>query len=370
MMNISAVVIKIRNKIIQAIYNILVFGRFNEPTQTFDRGDIHKILVVRKDNVGDLICTTPVFANLRRNFPNAYIAAFVCSYTAPVIEGNPDINKIFIYEKHKHTKKQARLRSWLNMYRTIKSIQKEGFDLAFGMMSGFSSSLGWLVFVTRAKFRVGYVNDQTNIFNFFYNLPVLRENGIVQHEVESNLELLNKLDLDTKERKLYVIIPKVNQVVEDVIRLMDNKPNRPRINLHLSKRRQPWPAERFIDLGNELINLFKAGLILTWAPGDIEVKEKVEKGLIASPLVYPTRDFKELGATILASNLFITAEGGPMHFSMALGIPTIGIFGRTSPHAWHPWGEHGYYLYKDGDILNVQVEDVMEKVKLVFLKSS
>ncbi|MGQ0545629.1 MAG: glycosyltransferase family 9 protein, partial [Betaproteobacteria bacterium] len=32
-----------------------------------------KILVVRRDNIGDLVCTTPLFAALRRANPGAWI---------------------------------------------------------------------------------------------------------------------------------------------------------------------------------------------------------------------------------------------------------------------------------------------------------
>ena len=38
-----------------------------------------QILVIRRDNIGDLVCTTPLFTALRRRFPDAWIGAFVNS---------------------------------------------------------------------------------------------------------------------------------------------------------------------------------------------------------------------------------------------------------------------------------------------------
>ena len=61
-----------------------------------------KILVVRRDNIGDLICTTPFFAALRRRHPEAWIGALVNSYNAPVLDRNPDIDEVFAYQKLKH----------------------------------------------------------------------------------------------------------------------------------------------------------------------------------------------------------------------------------------------------------------------------
>lgn len=46
-----------------------------------------KILIIRRDNIGDLVCTTPLFSALRQHYPNAHLAARVNSYYAEVLEG-------------------------------------------------------------------------------------------------------------------------------------------------------------------------------------------------------------------------------------------------------------------------------------------
>src|SRR5260221_14123407 len=61
-----------------------------------------KILVIRRDNIGDLILTTPLIHALRRRFPKAWIGALVNSYNARVLEGNADLDEVFIYTKAKH----------------------------------------------------------------------------------------------------------------------------------------------------------------------------------------------------------------------------------------------------------------------------
>ena len=61
-----------------------------------------KILIVRRDNIGDLVCTTPLIAALRRRFPDGWLGALVNSYNAPVLDGNPDLDAVFVYTKAKH----------------------------------------------------------------------------------------------------------------------------------------------------------------------------------------------------------------------------------------------------------------------------
>ena len=54
-----------------------------------------RILVIRRDNIGDLLCTTPLLHGLRRQFPQAYIA---------VLDGNPDVDEVFVFLKRQQKK--------------------------------------------------------------------------------------------------------------------------------------------------------------------------------------------------------------------------------------------------------------------------
>ena len=57
-----------------------------------------KILLIRNDNIGDLICTTPAIEALRKHFRNDQIDIVVNSYNECVIKNNQFINKISIYK--------------------------------------------------------------------------------------------------------------------------------------------------------------------------------------------------------------------------------------------------------------------------------
>ncbi len=48
------------------------------------------------------MCTTLVFCALRQKNPQAYIAALVNSYCAPVLDGSPALDTVFVYIKAKH----------------------------------------------------------------------------------------------------------------------------------------------------------------------------------------------------------------------------------------------------------------------------
>ena len=61
-----------------------------------------RILVVRRDNIGDLVCTTPLIDALRARHPGAHLAALVTTYNAAVLARNPALDAVHVYEKLKH----------------------------------------------------------------------------------------------------------------------------------------------------------------------------------------------------------------------------------------------------------------------------
>ena len=61
-----------------------------------------RILIIRRDNIGDLACTTPLIAGLRAQMPRAWLGALVTTYNAEVLARNPALDEIFVFEKLKH----------------------------------------------------------------------------------------------------------------------------------------------------------------------------------------------------------------------------------------------------------------------------
>ena len=88
------------------------------------KNDFKRILVVRTDRIGDLLLSTPVIQALRQNYPDAYIAAMVSPYAKEIVEGNPYLDEVIIYDKDfKH-------KSWARSMKFASRLRKKRFDLA------------------------------------------------------------------------------------------------------------------------------------------------------------------------------------------------------------------------------------------------
>ncbi|MBK9614871.1 MAG: hypothetical protein IPO35_04845 [Uliginosibacterium sp.] len=60
-----------------------------------------KILLLKRDKLGDMLLTTPMFALLRQHLPDAQIDVLANTYNAWVLDGNPDVNRVWSYQRVK-----------------------------------------------------------------------------------------------------------------------------------------------------------------------------------------------------------------------------------------------------------------------------
>lgn len=309
---------------------------------------IKKILFIRRDNIGDLVCTTPAIHALRKKFPQARIDALVNSYNADALANNPDVDRVYIYEKEKHYKNRGKLTSWLKNLKLLLKIRKEEYDVAIGCGYNYSPRLARYTFLTRAKNRVGYVKTGANSIS--YNIPLNQPKEPV-HEVVSTFRLLEPFDIAGEPSNL-VLIPSADEKEKVFKSLFPHPASRSQypnlVAMHISSRKENnrWPAERFIELGNELIKRYKITPLILWSPGsrenpfhpgDDEKAAEIAEKMDSRPFLYKTAKLKELIAAISVCKAVVCCDGGAMHIAAALGKPIVTIWGSTDKRRWAPW---------------------------------
>lgn len=295
-----------------------------------------RILVIRRDNIGDLACTTPLLHALRTQLPDAYLAALVTQYNAAVLAGNPDLDALHSYTKAKH---RAEGDSVLGLYarrlKQVMALRKDRFDwvlLPGGPQASSMRTARWI--------RAG-------------RLLVRDEQDAVAgaHEVEQCCNLLARMGLryETPALKLTADPAETVPIAHQIRRAW---PERPRsiIGVHISARkvRQRWPNERFIELARRLHATKQAGIVLLWAPGSSDDRlhpgddEKSAAILSALPdipiLPVPTARLEVLIAALSQCDRLVCSDGGAMHLAAALGKPIVCLFGNSDAGRWRPWG--------------------------------
>ena len=327
-----------------------------------EAGRVRKILVIRNDNIGDVICTTPALTALRRHFPTAHLAILVASYGREAVDGNPDVDEVLVYTKHKHRADASRLAAWGDLARLVACIRARRYDVAVAMRAHFTGSLGWLAFLSGAPCRIGYAPPPGHPLRFTITHPVPLPTGPA-HEVERCLCLVAPLGVQADSPAL--MLPRdgmAEMAARERLRRQGAAPGAPLVAFHVSSRRaNRWPADRFAALADWAAGR-GAGVVLVEAPGEADAVRAVAAQMTRAPIIEPTRSLRELAALLAQCRLCVCCDGGAMHVAAAVGTPTVAIFGAADPRRWAPWGRGHRVLCKGGRAEAVTVEEAQAAV--------
>lgn len=58
-----------------------------------------KVLVIKRDKLGDLLLATPMLAQLKREVPGAEVHLLANDYNAWVVVGNPHVDRLWVYRR-------------------------------------------------------------------------------------------------------------------------------------------------------------------------------------------------------------------------------------------------------------------------------
>jgi len=322
-----------------------------------------KILIIRRDNIGDLVCTTPLIAALRQRFPECWLGALVNSYNAPVLDGNPDLDEVFVYTKAKHRGRDETLpgilwRRLMMMFR-LRQMRLDDVILAAPALQPRLVALArWL----KPKRIVGFgENGRLNV-----SLPLDQED---RHEVEDVFRIAGIYGIEGPPPACKVVAP---MAVSPAPALCVPSGTLT-IGVHISARKpsQRWPADRFAETIKAIASQGSIRFVLLWSPGtednplhpgdDAKAREVMARvGAGATVIPSPTQTLPELIAALADCDAMICADGGAMHIGAGLGLPIVCLFGNSGAARWRPWGVPYRLLQPPSfDVADVGVEEVV-----------
>ncbi|MBV6478064.1 MAG: hypothetical protein HGGPFJEG_00811 [Ignavibacteria bacterium] len=299
-----------------------------------EKEKVEKILVIKFGGIGDILLTTPLLPNLKNYFSNAEINVLTLRHSRDVLIDNPYISKAFTYDPSED--KSLCL---------IKNIRKQKYDLIIDLFGNPRTAL--ITFLSGAKYRFGF-NFRGR--NYAYNIRAEGRGGII-HNVEFNLDALRALDIPVTSKKLYLNINIVHKEFADNF-IRENKLTGRKL-IGISKtggwESKRYKAKDYAELINMMNKIYNADFILFW--GTQREKENCEEIIrsleMKNAFIIPESPIRYLGAIISRCDAVIGNDSGPLHIAVAMGVPTLGIYGPTNPLLQGPFGENNLSVTND-----------------------
>ncbi|MFZ5801107.1 MAG: lipopolysaccharide heptosyltransferase II [Candidatus Omnitrophota bacterium] len=304
--------------------------------------DRKRILLVRTDRIGDVLLTTPVLKALKEFWPYSYVAMLIAPQTREIVEGNPYLDEVMVFDKQK---------GWRGFWGMVRKLRSKHFDLALVLHTKRWTNL--LCFLSGIKERVGYHNNKFG-FLLTQKIPDTRPQGKM-HEAEYCLAALSRIGIPAQYSPPFMPISSSAEIWADEV-LKSNGVARKDLLIALnpgascpSKR---WREEKWAILARRLSEKLGAKIAIICGSSDMSVAQEV-----LSRVSFPVIDLagktslKQLASFLRRANLFITNDSGPMHIACAVNTPVVAVFGRNekglSPRRWGPWGKLSTVLHKE-----------------------
>lgn len=323
------------------------------------------ILVVKLAGIGDLLLATPALRALRETYPQTNIDLLVTPDSAGLLNGWQVIDRIIVLDKYLFDSLGQVVKNPLILLRLRplwRELRKGHYDAVL-LLHHLTLPFGrlkhqLLMRATGAKWRVGLDNGH----GWFLNVRVKDRGFGAMHEAEYNLALAEAVSATTKDKRLTVPLTKEErnigaQLIAPPLPLNDiptspdangthTSPDtlRPLIAMHpgsggYSTARR-WAPERFAQLADTLFHNVGGQLVLLGGPEEAELHQQIISMLKSA---MPVRSFagkgniKVAAAVLEQADLFVGNDSALAQLSVAVGTPTVVIFGLTNHKAWGPY---------------------------------
>jgi lipopolysaccharide heptosyltransferase II len=303
-----------------------------------DPASVRKILVIRGNLLGDVLNSMTAVQALRERYPAARITMLTLPYTAEIPRHFDCVDEVVSLDTNS-------IRSPRNMcspatYRTflavIGRLRGEHFDLCLSLYGRMAS---FLALASGARRRVGYEKEA---YPFVLTDPVPgRRFDRRRHEIDWDLGLAEAAGAGSR-RLLPELRPRAQAVTRMEARLaaLGAGPADVVVGIHggaVNGSAKRWPAGHWAALADALIEQHGFKVVLTGSAGERSIAAEITARMRRQPIVLTGETtVEELLAVLARCDLVVSGDSGPLHLAVALGRPTVSIYGPTDPAIYGP----------------------------------
>jgi lipopolysaccharide heptosyltransferase II len=294
-----------------------------------------RILCVKTHAIGDALMVTPALRVLRRANPLADIVMLTGHQCAQVLAGNPAVDEILTADEGKLHEGDRR-----ELTDLLRVLRRGGFSRAYVFQR--SHGLHFLLFLARIPHRAGLSYSP---WAPFLTRAVAWPSGSRTYAGEMYLRVVGgrgsepagALSMEVGERDREAAARTLEEAgvgtSEPLIALAPGGGKNPRD--YVPQKR--WAPSRFAEVVEALGTETGARVVVLGAPEDLPcVMDVVEHSKIPLVNLCGQTTLRSLAAVVERCRLLITNDSAPLHVAVAMGTPSVTVFGPTDSRALLP----------------------------------
>lgn len=291
---------------------------------------INNILVFCDEGIGDILRIFPAIKILTDTFPRAVFYILTNSAGAGLFELYPSrLFKLIMFNvRSSHS-------SFLSKIKLLRSLKNTlSLDLVYNPHRGQGMmEHAFMSYLTGAPFRIGFTWEGTG---FLYTNKA--ELDQCKPILQQNISLLSSIGKDSVPNcKISIRIPSKDLKFAKNFLRKHNAYGHTIIAVHPSadweSRLRSWPLKNYVGLVRKICKHFAAKVLILGSGKEKIMTGQIFQGIDDSNLISALGEtsIAQMAALLSYSHAFIGNDSGPLHLALVLNIPTIALFGATSP---------------------------------------
>jgi len=317
-----------------------------------------KILVINTFGIGDVLFTTPFVANLKANFPGCTVGYLGNRRTSSILESNPDIDKVHIYERDEFNRiyKESKWQFFSKLRQLLGEVRSQRYDLVFDF--SLNQNINFLTQWAGIKHRVG-LNYKNRMPHSTIKIPF--DGFENKHVTQHYLDLLTSFGLTITHRELKLSIrPEDQQWADRFLQEQGWKQGEKLIGIipgageswGTQARFRRWDAANYGKLIDKIIEKAHPKFILMGAKAEEDLcRELTQDGSRELIESQGKTTIGQLAALIKRCHLVVLNDGGPLHVAVAVKTKTVSVFGPVDEVVYGPFGPKSDHLVVKKNLL-------------------
>jgi heptosyltransferase-3 len=285
-----------------------------------------RILIVRPDRIGDVVLSTPLPREIKKKFPDCFVAVLVRKYTKDIYANNPYVDKILLIDDIENG-------SLKSFFKKVSEIRKYKFTHSLTLLP--TERLNYLLFFSRIPNRIG-VGHKFYQFITFTKYVNRKKYIPLRHEADYCMDLARKIGVETNDLSTEIFLGRDEKKKVELTRaeLLNGKKFLIGVHSTSGNSAPNWNPEEYRNLLIRLNENDNIAVVVT----DNSVPQELEN---IESIQYPNlgKSLRESFINFATLDLLISASTGPMHIAAALKIKTLSMFcplTACSPKLWGP----------------------------------
>lgn len=304
------------------------------------------VLVIRPDNMGDLLMSGPAIRALKESF-GCKITLLTSSMAAGITPFLPCVDEAIIFNApwvkcDKAAKREA-------FYKTVEELRSKNFDAAvlFTVFSQNPLPTAMLAYLAGIPKRLAYCRE--NPYDLLTHwVPDKEPYAFIRHQVERDLGLVKAVGAVTNDKRLALRLPNDTRLlVKEKLTVCGVNVHRPWLILHagVSEPKREYSAALWIEAAKEIVQQTGYQLLFTGNEKEKPAVETIAKAVGKNAYnLAGCFSLQEFIALIQYAPLVVSVNTATAHIAAAVNTPVVVLYALTNPQHL-PWMARGKALF-------------------------